>query len=143
MLHKPVAFLVLPLFALANTAIVVSGDVIQLLSESNNLGIIGGLVLGKPIGIVLFALTGIGLGWCVLPEGIKRSHLLGVGILAGIGFTMSVFIALLAFDEVDTIISSKVAVLLASLIAGVAGYAWLKITLPAKGWVEKPTGKVA
>lgn len=142
-LHKPVAFLVLPLFALANTAIVVSGDVIHSLGVSNNLGIIGGLVLGKPIGILLFALTGIGLGWCVLPEGIKRSHLLGVGILAGIGFTMSIFITLLAFNEVDTIISSKVAVLLASLIAGVAGYAWLRITLPAKGWVEKPTGKVA
>jgi len=137
MLHKPVAFLVLPLFALANTAIAVSADVIHSMGEANNLGIIGGLVLGKPIGIVLFSLLGIGLGWCTLPQGIKRKYLLGVGMLAGIGFTMSIFITLLAFSDAETIVNAKVAVLLASLIAGVAGYVCLRITLPSPGDEEK------
>lgn len=132
-LHKPVAFLILPLFALANTAIAVSGDVIGAMGESNNMGIIGGLILGKPLGIILFSLAGVGFGWCVLPEGIKRRYLFGAGILAGIGFTMSIFITLLAFSDTGTIVNAKVAVLLASLIAGIAGYIWLRMTLPGQG----------
>jgi len=136
MLHKPVAFLVLPLFALANTAIAVSADVIHSMGEANNLGIIGGLVLGKPIGIVLFSLLGIGLGWSALPQGINKTHLTGAGMLAGIGFTMSIFITLLAFSDMGTIVNAKVAVLLASLIAGVAGYIWLRMTLPGHGIEE-------
>jgi NhaA family Na+:H+ antiporter len=130
-LHYPVAFIVLPLFALANTAIAVSGDVIGALSQSNNLGIIGGLVLGKPIGIMLFSLLGIGFGWCALPQGIHKKYLLGAGILAGIGFTMSIFITLLAFSDTDTIIHAKVAVLVASLAAGIMGYTFLRMVLPA------------
>lgn len=136
LLHKPVAFLVLPLFAFANTAIIVSGDVIHSLGESNNLGIIVGLVLGKPIGIVLFSLLGIGLGWCALPGGIRKIHLSGVGILAGIGFTMSIFITLLAFTDMQTIVNAKVAVLVASLASGILGYVLLRATLPVANAAE-------
>lgn len=131
-LHKPVAFLILPVFALANTAIVIPADFLSGLMNSNSLGILLGLVAGKPAGILAFSMIGIIMGWCVLPEGIKRRHLLGAGILAGIGFTMSIFITLLAFDDAQVITASKIAVLLASLLAGLIGYFWLLITLTTK-----------
>ncbi|MDZ4748906.1 MAG: Na+/H+ antiporter NhaA [Saprospiraceae bacterium] len=132
-LHKPVAFLILPVFALVNTTIVFPADFLSGLAHANPLGIMLGLVVGKPAGILAFSMIGIGLGWCVLPEGIKRRHILGVGILAGVGFTMSIFITLLAFEDAQTITGAKIAVLLASLCAGLAGYLWLRITLPAGG----------
>lgn len=131
-LHKPVAFVILPVFALANTAIVIPADFLSGLMNSNSLGILLGLVAGKPAGILAFSMIGIIMGWCVLPEGIKRRHLLGAGILAGIGFTMSIFITLLAFDDAQVITASKIAVLLASLLAGLIGYFWLRITLTTK-----------
>lgn len=131
-LHKPVAFLILPVFALANTTIVIPTDFLSGLTNSNSLGILLGLVAGKPAGILAFSMIGIIMGWCVLPEGIKRRHLLGAGILAGIGFTMSIFITLLAFEDAQVITGAKIAVLLASLLAGLAGYFWLRITLTTK-----------
>jgi NhaA family Na+:H+ antiporter len=131
-LHKPVAFLILPVFALANTAVVIPADFLSTLTNSNSLGIILGLVAGKPAGILAFSMIGIAMGWCVLPEGIKRRHLLGVGILAGIGFTMSIFITLLAFEDAQMITGAKIAVLLASLLAGLTGYFWLRVTLPTR-----------
>ena len=132
-LHKPVAFLILPVFALANTAIPVSSDIFQSMLNTNHLGIAGGLVIGKPLGILLFSVTGIALGWCALPEGVKTTHLLGAGMLAGIGFTMSIFITLLAFADPVVINHAKVAVLLASLIAGLLGFLWLRLILPEQG----------
>ena len=129
-LHKPVAFFILPVFALANTAIPISMDVFSSLPTVNNLGVILGLVVGKPIGILLFSLAGIALGLCSLPEGTGTKHILGAGMLAGIGFTMSIFITLLAFSDPRIINETKVAVLVASLVAGVLGYAWLRMTLP-------------
>lgn len=131
-LHKPVAFLILPLFAFANTAIVIPADFLSGLTNSNSLGILFGLVAGKPAGILAFSMIGIILGWCVLPEGIKKRHLFGAGILAGIGFTMSIFITLLAFEDAQVITGAKIAVLLASLLAGLIGYFWLGITLTKK-----------
>ena len=131
-LHKPVAFLILPLFALVNTTIVIPADFLSGLTNSNSLGILFGLVAGKPAGILAFSMIGIIMGWCVLPEGIKRRHLLGIGILAGIGFTMSIFITLLAFDDVQVITGAKIAVLLASLLAGLTGFIWLRFTLATK-----------
>ena len=132
LLHKPVAFLILPVFALVNTTVVIPTDFLSGLTNSNSLGIILGLTAGKPAGILAFSLIGIGMGWCVLPEGIKRRHILGAGILAGIGFTMSIFIALLAFDDIQVINSAKIAVLLASLLAGLTGFIWLRFTLATK-----------
>ena len=131
-LHKPVAFLILPVFALANTTVVIPADFLSGLTNSNSLGIILGLTAGKPAGILAFSLIGIVMGWCVLPEGIKRRHILGAGILAGIGFTMSIFITLLAFEDTQVINGAKIAVLLASLLAGLAGYFWLRFTLTTK-----------
>lgn len=126
-LHKPVAFVILPIFALVNTAIAFGGDWMQGLSTSNSIGIIAGLIVGKPLGIVVFCLVGVATGVCHLPKGLGWQHVIGAGILGGIGFTMSIFITNLAFaGDVHTINASKLAVLLASLCAGVTGLLWLK-----------------
>ncbi|MEI7430372.1 MAG: Na+/H+ antiporter NhaA [Betaproteobacteria bacterium] len=133
-LHRPVAFLILPVFALANTAIVIADGWQSALLSANSLGIISGLVLGKPLGIVLFSLLAVSIGWCRLPGDLKWPHLLGAGMLGGIGFTMSIFIANLAFTgQPEVIDASKMAIMLASLAAGGLGYLSLKIfSRPAK-----------
>jgi NhaA family Na+:H+ antiporter len=130
LLHRPVAFIILPLFALANTCIQISGDWYEHLADHSSLGIIIGLVVGKPIGICLFAMLGISLGICTIPKGLKMKQLLGAGMLGGIGFTMSIFITLLAFEDNTLINSSKIAILMASSIAAILGFIWLKISLP-------------
>jgi NhaA family Na+:H+ antiporter len=128
-LHLPVAFIILPLFALVNTAIHIPAGVINDLSTSNSCGIIFGLLLGKPLGIFLFSFLAIAIGWCALPEGLKKQHLLWTGMLAGIGFTMSIFITLLAFNDAATINSSKIAIIIGSLISAVFGLIGLRVTL--------------
>jgi NhaA family Na+:H+ antiporter len=128
LLHKPVAFAILPLFALANTGLILNHDWYNGLTQPLGLGIILGLFLGKPAGIVLFSLAGVGLGVCALPAGSTWKHLVGVGFLGGIGFTMSIFIALLAFDCPEHIDPSKIAILVASVLSGLAGHFWLKRT---------------
>ena len=128
-LHKPVAFFILPLFALANTAIIINGNWTSNLIQANSLGIIFGLVLGKPIGIVLFCLLGVSKGICALPSDLKWRNIIGVGFLGGIGFTMSIFITLLAFENQEVINHSKIAILVASFLAGIIGFFILKLTL--------------
>jgi len=128
-LHKPVAFLILPVFALANTAIYLGNSSISSLFQPNSMGIIAGLILGKPIGIFLFVFAGSVIGVCALPAELNWKNVIGLGFLAGIGFTMSIFIALLAFDNPDLVNSSKIAILIASLIAGTIGFVLLKLTL--------------
>ena len=125
-LHKPVDFIILPLFALANTGLILGTGWYLGLGEPLTLGIILGLFLGKPLGIVLFSLLGVAFGLCSLPAGSGWKHLVGVGFLGGIGFTMSIFITLLAFDQPMLVNSSKIAILLASSAAGLAGYFLLK-----------------
>jgi len=126
-LHAPTSFFILPLFALANTGIVIGAGWAAELASSNSLGIFGGLVLGKPIGIFLFSFAAVGLGLCKLPPDLSWRHVLGAGMLGGIGFTMSIFITNLAFPgQADAITASKIAILLASLTAGVIGFLWLK-----------------
>jgi NhaA family Na+:H+ antiporter len=125
-LHKPVAFLIMPIFALANTGIILSEGWHKTLLSDNSLGIVSGLFLGKPFGIILFCLIAIRSKICRLPEGMRWSHLIGVGILAGLGFTMSIFIANLAFDDYEIIQNSKIAILAASLLAGLIGFLCLK-----------------
>lgn len=128
-LHKPVAFIILPIFALANTAIILSPDIGQTLIQNYSLGIAIGLIIGKPLGIFLFTLLAVKFGFCKLPDDLNWKLILGVGFLAGIGFTMSIFITLLAFDN-DTIINnSKFVILLSSLIAGIIGFLSLNIFL--------------
>lgn len=125
-LHKPVAFFILPAFALANTGILLSPGWAASLGSSGSLGIILGLVLGKPAGILLCCWLAIRSGLCRLPEDIRWSHLAGLGVLAGIGFTMSIFIANLAFDQPEAIQYSKIAILAASLLASLVGFSLLK-----------------
>ena len=127
-LHKPVAFLILPIFALANTGIIISAGWEQDLLSGNSTGIIGGLVLGKPLGIVFACLLAVSVGVCVLPGDLKWRHIIGAGMLGGIGFTMSIFIANLAFaGSADIVNASKMAILLASLVAGGLGFLWLRL----------------
>lgn len=122
-LHRPVNFFVIPLFALANTAVHLPGTWTSEILSPNSLGIGLGLLLGKPIGITGFTLIGISLGIAKLPVDIDKQKLIGMGMLAGIGFTMSIFISNLAFGtNPDLIQSSKVAVLIASLLAAVIGW---------------------
>ena len=128
-LHKPVAFFILPLFALANTGILLGGGWAAGIGTSNSLGIFLGLIIGKPLGIFLFSFLGASLGLCALPPDIQWKHIVGAGFLGGIGFTMSIFITLLAFDQSAVIDSSKISVLIASGIAGIIGFLWLKATL--------------
>lgn len=128
-LHKPVAFVILPLFALANTCIALGDHWAEGLTQISSLGIIAGLVVGKPLGIMLFTFLGVSLGICALPSDLKWSTILGAGFLGGIGFTMSIFITLLAFNDPAIIDYSKIAILLASVMAGILGFTWLKITL--------------
>lgn len=127
LLHKPVAFLIMPIFALANTGIVIAADWAQHLMVANSLGIILGLCAGKPIGITLTCFAAVAVGVCRLPDDLAWRHIIGTSMLGGIGFTMSIFIANLAFvGASDQINESKMAILCASLISGVTGYMWLR-----------------
>ena len=139
-LHNPVAFFILPLFAMANTGIAISANWHEGLNRPNTIGIILGLVVGKPLGIWLFSFVAVTLGFCTLPKDLKWKNIVGAGMLGGIGFTMSIFITLLAFknDGEEVINYSKIAILLASFIAGTAGFLFLKFTLrPAKAKKKK------
>lgn len=121
-LHKPVAFIIVPLFAFANTGIIFSGSLSDTLTTNNSLGILAGLIIGKPLGILLLCFIAIKLKLAKLPEGVNWLQLTGAGVLAGIGFTMSIFITLLAFDDAAVIQQSKIAILFSSLVAGVIGF---------------------
>lgn len=126
-LHKPVAFIILPLFALANTGIVIGSGWQQDMLNANSLGIIGGLVLGKPLGITLLSFVTVAMGVCRLPDDLKWLHIVGAGLLGGIGFTMSIFITNLAFtNNAGVTNASKMAILAASIAAGVLGFLWLR-----------------
>lgn len=130
LIHKPVAFFILPLFALANTAIVLSSDVTSIFSETYSIGIAFGLIVGKPLGIIIFSFAAILLRIAKLPGDMNWKGILGVGFLAGIGFTMSIFITLLAFENQTVIENSKFIILCASCVAAIIGLVFLKLTLP-------------
>jgi NhaA family Na+:H+ antiporter len=133
-LHRPVAFIILPIFALANTGIVIDTDWLHGLTTLNSLGIAAGLIAGKPLGVVLFCFIAVAIGLCRLPADLKWPHIIGAGALGGIGFTMSIFITNLAFPaSAETINASKMTILLASLTAGVLGFAWLRISSKFEG----------
>jgi NhaA family Na+:H+ antiporter len=125
-LHRPVAFIILPLFALANTSIALTGNWIDGLATSNSLGIFAGLLIGKPLGITLFSFLAIKIGLSGLPNTASWKHIIGAGFLGGIGFTMSIFITLLAFDNREIIQSSKITILLSSILAGTVGFLILR-----------------
>lgn len=122
MLGNPVTFLVLPIFALANTNIHIEPAMIEGIFTPLGLGIIIGLLIGKPIGITLTSKLAVKLGWSVLPTGVTWKHVVGAGMLAGIGFTMSIFISLLSFKEIPFLLSeAKLAILIASFLSAILG----------------------
>jgi NhaA family Na+:H+ antiporter len=129
-LHKPVAFIILPIFALANTAITLSSDIGSTLTQHYSLGIAFGLIVGKPLGIFALTFVAVKMGICQLPSDLNWKSILGVGFLGGIGFTMSIFITLLAFDQEAIINNAKFVILISSLIAGIIGFISLKFILP-------------
>ncbi len=125
LLVRPVNFLIMPIFALANTNIRFENKMIDGLSSPLGLGIICGLALGKPIGVSLFSWLSVKLGIAKLPNKVNWKHIFGLGLLAGIGFTMSVFIALLSFSTIEYQIQAKFAILVSSVLAGISGYVFL------------------
>jgi NhaA family Na+:H+ antiporter len=131
--HKLALFFIMPLFALANTGVAFSEIAFDsILSSSLTWGIFLGLFVGKPLGILLMSWLSVRLNIASLPEGIKFKHLFGVGVLAGVGFTMSLFITELAFHGDLLLDTSKVAIFSASLLSGLLGFLLLKMFLKAK-----------
>jgi len=128
-LETPVALLVMPIFALANAGIAVNIDSLSALSaDPLALGIIVGLVAGKSIGISVFAWLALKLKFGRLSQGINMNHIIGIGMLGGMGFTMSIFIAGLGFaNNPEALLAAKSAILMASLLAGITGYLWLRL----------------
>ena len=135
-MYKYVNFLIMPIFALANTGIVLAGDVSALLTLPLSLGIVAGLFLGKPLGIVLFSWGVVKADAAQLPAGLKWRHIFGLGFTAGIGFTMSIFIAGLSFPDAAQQSSAKLAIMLGTVLSAAVGLLWLvrvekSLVLPA------------
>ena len=128
-LHLPVAYIVIPIFALANAGIPIDfANFASYLNHPITLGVLAGLVLGKPLGIAGFTWFAVKMGWADLPIGLNMKHIFGVGLLGGIGFTMSIFIADLGFAGMaEDLLMAKTGILLASAIAGFGGFFWLMI----------------
>lgn len=132
-LHKPVAFIILPIFALVNTAILIPPNLLESLSSRNSLGIILGLLAGKVIGIFSVPYILVKLQLARIQESITWKNLMGIGFLGGIGFTMSMFITNLAFDDGEIVSSSKFSILIASCVAAIIGL----VTFLTNASVEK------
>lgn len=129
-LHYPVAYIILPIFALANMAINIEGKWDQSLGEPFAMGIILGLLVGKPIGITLFSYLSVKTKMAKLPEDTNWKEIFGVGLIGGVGFTMSIFITLLSFADYPEIENAaKLIIMLTSILAGIIGYAWLNFVL--------------
>jgi len=126
-LHPWVSYLVMPIFALSNAGVNFSGgDFGSVMSNPIAIGILGGLAVGKPVGITLLSWAAVKLGLADLPESITFRHIIGASLLAGIGFTMALFIANLAFVDSAELNAAKISILIASAVAGVAGFALLR-----------------
>lgn len=125
-INKPVNLLIIPLFALANTAIILPSDMASSINTTLSWGIIAGLLIGKPLGIFLSCYFTIKLKWGKLPNLSSWQHIIGAGLLAGIGFTMSIFIATIAFTDLSPINISKIAVLIGSFLSITFGVVWLR-----------------
>ena len=126
-MHLPSAYLVIPIFSLANAGIPIDwASLGSIITNPVSSGIVAGLVLGKLIGVAGFTWVAVKLGLSQLPEGLNFKHIVGVGLMAGIGFTMSIFVAELGFaNHPEDLLMAKTGILLASLVSGLSGYAWL------------------
>ena len=131
-LHGPVAFAILPLFAFANAGLSLAGTTLADLTHPVTLGVIGGLVLGKPLGILVFVGLALGLRLVTLPAGVNWGQLLAVAFACGIGFTMSLFIAGLAFEHGsgDYFSGDRLGILVGSILAALAAYVLFHLSLP-------------
>lgn len=129
-LHPVQVWLILPLFALANAGVAIGGDLMAVLANPLALGIIVGLVVGKPVGIGFLSWLAVKSGRGALPKGVTWAQVFGAGCLAGIGFTMSLFISDLAFDNESLIATAKIGIIAASLMSGVLGFVILSRALP-------------
>jgi len=139
LLHPWVGYLIVPVFALANAGLALSSGLVHDASTSHiTLGIAFGLVVGKPVGVVLFSWLAVRFGGAKLPDGMAAHQLIGGGLLAGIGFTVSLFVTGLAFGDVQLTNDAKAGVFAASLISGVAGCAW--ILLAPRIWRQSEPG---
>lgn len=126
-LHPWTSFLILPLFALAEAGIVIRGDTVQAAATSPiTLGVAAGLIVGKIVGIFLGAWIPTKLGLCDLPHRVHWPHIIGVGALAGIGFTVAIFVAGLAYEDDLLVDEAKIGILFASVLAAVLGALWLR-----------------
>jgi NhaA family Na+:H+ antiporter len=135
-LHPIQVWLILPLFALANAGVAIGGDLLAVLRNPLALGIIFGLVVGKPLGIGLLSWLAVKSGRGTLPEGVAWAHVFGAGCLAGVGFTMSLFISDLAFDNETLIATAKIGILAASLVSAILGFIILSRSLPKGSGAE-------
>ncbi len=129
-LHPVQVWIILPLFALANAGVALGGNLTVVLASPLALGIIAGLVLGKPLGITLMSWLVVRSGKGRLPEGVTWGQVAGAGCLAGIGFTMSLFVSDLAFNDEALITAAKIGILFASLTSGILGFVILSRSLP-------------
>src|SRR5690606_3344365 len=127
-LVKPVNFIIIPIFALANTNIRFEDGMVDGLFSNLGMGIVLGLLIGKPVGIFLTSWLSVKSNLCQLPEGANWTQIIGVGLLAGIGFTMSIFIALLSFVEPEQVAVAKFSILTASALSGALGFLLLNMT---------------
>jgi NhaA family Na+:H+ antiporter len=128
----------MPAFALANAGVLLNAGVISdAVSSPVSQGIFAGRVLGKVVGVTLFAWIAVRLGLCALPTGTRWAHVVGVGMLGGIGFAVSLFVTGLAFDDAGLVTDAKIGLLAASLLAGVAGFLWLR-SLPEAEQAPRP-----
>ncbi|MEO7530888.1 MAG: Na+/H+ antiporter NhaA [Sediminibacterium sp.] len=124
-LYKPVNFIIMPLFALANTAIIFPHSISEVFTSSISTGVMVGLILGKPLGIFFFSFIAIKLGIASLPSNTNYKQLWGIGLLGGIGFTMSIFTSTLAYSSESLQVISKVSVIAGSLVASIMGFTYL------------------
>lgn len=131
-LHPISTLLIVPFFALGNAGVIIDSSMLEQLTNPLVLGISAGLIVGKPLGIFIFTKLLTVLNWGQLPKGVTWSHVIGAGFLAGMGFTMSLFITDLAFSDPELQIMAKVAVLVASIVSGVIGYVILMRSPPAE-----------
>lgn len=125
--HPWVAYLIVPVFAFANAGVVADSDLLMKVCDPISLGIIMGLFLGKPLGIVLFSYLGVRFGFAQKPKEVCWSQIVGIGFLGGIGFTMSFFVSQLAFDDSAELSLAKFSVLFASIMSGILGFIILKL----------------
>lgn len=136
------SYIILPLFALANAGIVLSTDIIgDAATSSVTLGVLIGLLVGKPLGITLFSWLVVRVGIGSKPSSVNWRHIVGVGLLAGVGFTVSLFVSGLAFEGEQLVSDSKIGILIASVLAGVSGFFFLRLTAGEPEAGDEPIGR--